>query len=141
LPDRYRHYRQAYFEAQRKSAALYFRQAQYEQALAVYQRLIQVYPRDATLFFYLGLCHEKSGDEKAAQQAFQTALQLNPYHPKAQKHYMKFVRPNSEINLLCEKARMLTQEEKYAEAITLLKQAANLDPYHPKPYHYLFNVY
>jgi hypothetical protein len=64
----------------------YFKLGDYGPAQAVYQRLIDDNPADATLRVNLGLVHLKTNLTEEAIRCFQSALALNPDHLKAENY-------------------------------------------------------
>ncbi len=142
LPAKYRHYKQAYFEAQAKLAALHYQLKEYDQALTIYKQLTELDSTTADQFFFLGLCYEHLGRREQARQAFQLATRINPQYTQAQRHLKKQTQAQSnEVDRLCTHAHQLVGGKNYKEAIAVLAKAAKKYPGHAKPHHYLFNVY
>jgi protein O-mannosyl-transferase len=142
LPAKYRHYKQAYFEAQTKLAALHFQLEEFEQAQRIYKQLTELNTTDAELWYYLALCYEQLDQRKEAKHAFQTVLSINPQHVQAQRRIQTHaVGPETELDYMCTQAHQLVEEKKYQEAVAVLQKATREFPQEAKPYHYLFNVY
>jgi tetratricopeptide (TPR) repeat protein len=72
--------------AQNLLGLAYFKQGDYERAEGVYRRLIDDNPADATLRVNLALVHLKTNRTEEAIREFQSALDLNPDHQKAQNY-------------------------------------------------------
>lgn len=63
----------------------YIQEEQLEEALPIYEHLIQVEPENAFHHFYLGYVYSKMGQLNEAEASWQTALELEPNMPEA--HY------------------------------------------------------
>ena len=143
LSPKHNIYKQSYFEAQTKLAALHFRRDEINEALALYRKLTAVFPRDYNMFFPLGLCHEKNKNPDEAASAYRYVLSLNPGHQPARTRLQALgpgITPAG-IDKLCAAAKQLADKKEYRQAIESLIKAAVQDPQNAKPYHYLFNVY
>lgn len=66
-------------EAWNRRAVLYFTQQRYRRALADCERVIELNPIHFGALHGKGLCHAALGEYVAAIQAFQQALEIQPY--------------------------------------------------------------
>lgn len=143
LPPEHNIYKQSYFEAQTKLAALHFQREEITEALELYKKLGAAFPGDYNLFFYLGLCHEKNQNLQEAARAYQYVLSLNPEHQPTRTR-LEALGPGitpAGMDKLCAVAKQLADKKEYHQAIALLNQAAAQDTQNARPHHYLFNIY
>jgi tetratricopeptide (TPR) repeat protein len=66
-------------EAWNRRAVLYYTQEQYRKSLADCQEVIRLNPVHFGALHGLGICHAALGEYRAAIQAFQRALEIQPY--------------------------------------------------------------
>lgn len=65
-------------EAQRCLARLYAKMGDFERAQDAYNKVIAKHPKDAGLWFDLGLCHNRRKDFAASVRCFSKAVELDP---------------------------------------------------------------
>jgi arylsulfatase A-like enzyme/Flp pilus assembly protein TadD len=79
-------------------AVLLARQRKFDEALEFAARAVEISPHDADVHYNLGLVHADKGDLEGAIAPLESALRLNPQHPKAAallKRVRQDLRPRS----------------------------------------------
>lgn len=139
----YNAYKQSFFEAQTKLAAVFFRQGNYARAGRMYQDLIEIFPNDGSMFYFLAECLEKTGNPVEAILDCREALLRTPGNSAAQNQLARLMQgyKPKPILSLCRRAKLYTEQKRYGDAVILLQRAMRDDPLNPMPHHYLFNVY
>jgi len=61
-----------------EEAAEYDAQGNFKEALSLYLKAVKLFPKNANLYYNLGVEYIKTGQFKEAAQAFLTSIQLNP---------------------------------------------------------------
>lgn len=67
----------AHPEMRRRLAEVYLATNRYTEAAGQLEHALRLFPRDATLYYYLGRALEGAGDERAALEAYQEAMELD----------------------------------------------------------------
>lgn len=65
-------------EAQRCLARLYTKMGDYERAMEIYKKTMAKHPKDASLWFDLGHCHNRRKDFKESARCYSKAVELDP---------------------------------------------------------------
>ena len=89
-----------------------YRARKYSDATAIFERYIVQRPNNAWGHYMLGLSAWKHGDLVKSEQAFDTALSIDPHHVK------------SLVNM----SRVLIERKRHDDAIASLTRAADIDP-------------
>lgn len=95
-----------------------FRAGNYSQSEAIYRRIIQIDPKDASAYYNLGNALRKQGKLNEAIAAYRQAIQLNPKNALAYNN-LGFT---------------LTEQGKLDEAISAYRQAIQLNPKDARAY-------
>ncbi len=89
-----------------------FQAKKYTDATAIFERYVGQRPKNPWGHYMLGLSAWKSGDLTKSEQAFETALSLDPHHVK------------SLVNL----SRLFIDQQRHDDAVGRLTSAADIDP-------------
>jgi tetratricopeptide (TPR) repeat protein len=89
-----------------------FQAKKYGDATAIFDRYVEQRPKNVWGHYMRGLSAWKSGDVPKAEQAFQTALDIEPSHVKTLLNY----------------SRLFIEHKQHDEAIELLTRAAEAEP-------------
>jgi tetratricopeptide (TPR) repeat protein len=89
-----------------------FHARKYGEASAIFDRYVEQKPNNVWGYYMRGLSAWKSGDVPKAEQAFQTALDIDPSHMKTLLNY----------------SRLFIEHKQHDEAIELLTRAAEIEP-------------
>jgi tetratricopeptide (TPR) repeat protein len=89
-----------------------FQAKKYGDATAIFERYVVQRPKNPWGHYMLGLSAWKSGDLTKSEQAFETALSLDPYHVK------------SLVNV----SRLFIDQKRHDDAVGTLTSAADIDP-------------
>jgi protein O-GlcNAc transferase len=108
-----------------QSAVVFFRQGQYEKALAEFKEAHIAQPKDASIDNLIGVTETKLGSLDDANQNYNQAIKLNPHLPGPHK--------NLAVNYLNAKRYDLAERE--------LKSALDLNPHDPFVHYYLAALY
>src|SRR5215467_16298600 len=133
----------------RERATSYFEKGQYHEALIEYKNVAQLDPKDAEVYYRLGLTYLKLGSLTNLQQAFaelsrtveldktnrDAQLKLGelyllgnePTKAREQADIVLVSTPQSAEGLIL-KGRSLLKEKRYQEAVAELKKAIELEP-------------
>ena len=68
-------------------ASLFFNLAQEDigAAISALERAVALKPRDAEIYFMLGMIYEQKGLKELARMSMERALEAEPGHPRAQR--------------------------------------------------------
>lgn len=132
-------------------AALAFAEEDYSTALSLYGMAVEQHSREADVHHGLGAVYWKLGDLEKAQQAFNTALRIEPGHEPAlydtarllqtQGHldqaehlYLKLTSNNrSRVDAIFNRGVVMFRKGNLVAADRWFRQAAKRDPYAPRP--------
>jgi len=89
-----------------------FQAKEYGKATAIFDRYIEQRPKNVWGHYMRGLSAWKTGDVAKAEQAFQTALDIDPSHVKTLLNY----------------GRLFIEQKQYGEAIDRLTRAEAIEP-------------
>jgi superkiller protein 3 len=98
---------------------------QFEQATAICQAALEVYPDSQKPYHALSTAAEKQGNIDKAVENYQRAIKINPQQPDWVYSTL---------------GRLLTQQENWNQAIATYQQALEIYPENEKLYQYLGNV-
>ncbi|MCS7227472.1 MAG: tetratricopeptide repeat protein [Endomicrobia bacterium] len=70
----------------------------YDEALKIFEQLLQQYKDDAEIYYHIGLAKEAKNELSEARKMFQEAIKKNPKHKLAKKHFNKLVGINHGID-------------------------------------------
>ncbi|MBI2503306.1 MAG: tetratricopeptide repeat protein [Candidatus Latescibacteria bacterium] len=68
-----------------KSAATFFRQNKYQEAIIRYEKSLAINPQDAKAQYSLGVCYSRMRNTEAARRAYAKAIEVDPSYAKAYK--------------------------------------------------------
>ena len=91
-----------------------FARQDYEQAIALWREAVQLLPRQAALYNFIGLAHYRRGEDGTAALAFEAAVQLDPGFAEA-------------FNNL---GYVLFRQRQYQRAMEVFQRALAIDPNH-----------
>jgi len=135
---------------------------QYDKAEAAFKTLLQSQPNNGEYLFYLGENYFKNDQLDKASESYQKAIELNATNPfgyvglgkmqwynnklteaKATFYKATALAAGKNATVLMKIAEVYTQadEKNFTEALTLLNQAAKLEPKNPEVYIYIGDVY
>lgn len=101
-----------YFPVYLKLGELYFRLADYENAITHYHSGLKVFPQSCEFFYLLGNCFLAQGDDSKALQYYREAISLNP----------RFTPPHNEL------ARLHQKRGEFKQALQTFENSLALNP-------------
>ena len=84
----------------------YAMSSQYDDAVACFEKAIEVRPDDPVVFSNLAKAHRDHGDNTAAIEAFRTAIQLQPASPR---YYFQLAKTYAQMRRDTEAIQVLEQ--------------------------------
>jgi tetratricopeptide (TPR) repeat protein len=109
-----------------KSASDLFKQGKYDEAIARYEQLLKINPKDAPVHFDLGATLQAKKDYDAAISEYRTAISLDPNNASYQKALADAM--DQKVAPIIEEAVKKHQEKDYGAAIALYQQALGFKP-------------
>lgn len=127
-------------------AAVYVRENQYDEAIGLYIKTLELNQPDPTINLDLGKAYEKKGEIEKAKIQYQKALEIYPryyiahvylghiylkenYFDLAEKEYKSALKDNQNNPIILSYlGNVYFQQKKYVQALEFYKQASNFDP-------------
>lgn len=69
----------------------YFVSEKYDEAIAEFERVIKINPKNADAYFNMGIVKEAKNDSKGAKKMYEKTLEITSDHKTAKKHLDKLV--------------------------------------------------
>ncbi len=76
---------------QKKLGNNFFCNREYREALGVYDSIVRNYPSYAKIWFNIGLCHERLGEDEKALKEYEKAITYHPNYTKAKEYREKLL--------------------------------------------------
>lgn len=104
---------------------LSYERGNYQEAIQIYWRSLELYPEQLEIYYYLGICYENLNQVEEAIAAYQKTIEFKPDHIDAYNNL----------------GNLLTQYGQFREAETLYRQAIKINPNHFGSYLNLGNLF
>ncbi|PIU83250.1 MAG: hypothetical protein COS68_05050 [Elusimicrobia bacterium CG06_land_8_20_14_3_00_38_11] len=69
----------------------YFISGKYDEAIAEFEKVIKINPKNADAYFNVGMVKEAKNDSSGAKKMYEKTLEIIPDHKTAKKHLDKLV--------------------------------------------------